>query len=178
MKKKYLLSIIMLVAMSMPLMVACSSSSDDEDGGDVSYTESEIVELLTGTWYVSGEIKAVNKGKRTEGNYTGTIEFKANKSFKSSITSKCTRNDVHKEGEDDNEMIDDTIDLILDNDYKYSIVKKEGKNYIVFRCDIFDDNWYFEIVKLNKNSFMLALNQDVILKGEVLSHFYMSIVSN
>ena len=143
MKKKYLLSIIMLVAMSMPLMVACSSSSDDEDGGDVSYTESEIVELLTGTWYVSGEIKAVNKGKRTEGNYTGTIEFKANKSFKSSITSKCTRNDVHKEGEDDNEMIDDTIDLILDNDYKYSIVKKEGKNYIVFRCDIFDDNWYF-----------------------------------
>ena len=71
MKKKYLLSIIMLVAMSMPLMVACSSSSDDEDGGDVSYTESEIVELLTGTWYVSGEIKAVNKGKRTEGNYTG-----------------------------------------------------------------------------------------------------------
>ncbi len=178
MKKIKFLSTILLAVMTMSMMVACSSSND-EDGVDVSYTESEIVELLKGTWYVSGELKVVKNDKRLEGNYTGSIEFKENHRYKTNITTNCTYNDLDTYGESDNEYMSYVINkriLCYDNyDYDpYKVVKKDGKMHIEFKGHL-DTYHTFRIVKLSKNELKLVLDQD---SENYLGHVYMTIVSN
>ena len=173
MKKMKFLSAFFVAVMTMSTMIACSGS-DDEDGGGVSYTESEIVELLSGTWEVSGELKIVESetGKRREGTYTGKIEFKANQRISRSFTSNCTRNDFHTEGQNDNSLMNSMINDAID--YNYKIIKKDGKIFIAFN----NANIYFEIKSLNKNTFKFVLDQDNEYNGKIYNHVYMTVVSN
>ena len=172
MKKMKLLSAILLTAMALSSMVACSSS-DDEDGGGVSYTESEIVELLTGKWGVSGDLKVVENetGKVLEGNYTGHITFSSSKSISTGSTSHCTRNDFDTEGLSDDSYMNHQIFYNYFFGSRYEIVKKDGKIYICIGP--YSQN-LFEIVSLNKNSLKLVLNQD----WKNGTHVYMTVVSN
>lgn len=174
MKKMKFLSTILLAVMTMSTMIACSGS-DDEDGGGVSYTESEIIELLSGTWEVYGELKEVESetGKRLEGTYTGKIEFKANQKISRSFTSNCTRNDFHIEGENDNSLMNSMINNVIGSYYSYKIIKKDGKIFIAFN----NDNYYFEIRSLNKNTFKFVLDEDIEYNGTIYGHVYMTVVS-
>ena len=81
MKKRFFISMSMLVCLVLPIMVACSSDDDDE----MSYTSDEIVEILNGKWGVSGDFRFIfkdgDKMMTKEGNYTGTIEFKKDQKY-------------------------------------------------------------------------------------------------
>lgn len=175
MKKKKFLSTFLLAVITMSTMIACSGS-DDEDGGGVSYTESEIIELLSGTWEVSGDFKIVESetGKRMEGTYTGKIEFKANQKISRNFTSNCTRNDYHTEGQNDNSFMNSTICSLIDSYNTYKIIKKDGKIFLDFNSD----NNYFEIKSLNKNTFKFVLDKDIKYDGKIYFHVYMTVVSN
>ena len=160
----------MLVAMVLPIFVACGD--DNDDGGATAYTESEIVELLTGKWEVYGEFKVTNDNNESvSDNYKGTIEFKADKSVKFKVTEGTKYKDFEEK--------------ILNNS-KYSVLKKGGRNYISFDSSLDPYNYFivsynFEIVSLKKNTFMLKLDRDVDDSDNIsklLGHVYMTIVSN
>ncbi len=177
MRKMKFLSTILLAVMTMSTMVACSSSSDDEDGGGVSYTESEIVELLSGTWKVSGDLKVVEKetGKVLEGNYDGNITFTSSQKVIFGSTSNCTRNDFDTQDySDNNRFMNHKVNsqYILCSTYRdYEIVKKNGKIHLDLSPY---HKYFFEIVSLNKNTFKLVLNQDC----DDGTHVYMTVISN
>ena len=168
MKKVY--STILMLTITIGVLNLCSCGGND-DGGGVSYTESEIVELLTGTWGVSGELKYTEGDKRMEGTYTGSLEFRSNLHYYPSLNCNCTRNDFHSEGQNDNNEMKNIIYRSIPAYPVYSILKKDGKIYIVF------SNYSFEIVSLTKNTFKFVLDQDIEYNGKIYSHVYMTVVS-
>lgn len=109
----------MLVTLTLSVVMACSSD-DDEISGAADYTSDEIVELLTGKWEISGEVRISEPiGGKSQTNYTGTIEFKANQKYNVSNT-------ILFEDGDTNLYLSD----ILNNYRPYVILRKNGKNYI------------------------------------------------
>lgn len=180
MKKVKIWSMMMLVAMALPMMVACGD--DDEDNGASNYTEAEIVDLLTGKWEVYGELNltAYNTNETFTDNYKGTIEFNANKSVKFKVTdgTKYSSSYTTSDGQThtDNFFIEENF---IDTYHKYTILKKGGKNYIQFGSS--SRGTAFEIVSLTKSTFLLRFDEEITDdndKSKSLGHVYMTIVSN
>ena len=185
MKKIKLLSILMLAMMTLPMMVACGDDNDDNGASD--YTEAEIVELLTGKWEVYGEVKVnvyetegtILETDKITDNYKGTIEFKADKSVKFKITDATKQKASYTSDGQTHEYEYYIEDAFIDDYYKYTILKKNGKNYISFGSS--SNPYAFEIVSLTKTTFMLRLDDDIINsenKSKPLGHVYMTMVSN
>ncbi|MBP3787843.1 MAG: hypothetical protein ILA22_06875 [Prevotella sp.] len=182
MKKFKIWSMMMLVAMALPMMVACGGD-DDNDGGGVSYTESEIVEMLTGKWQINGFVRmSAETGEKYEGNYTGTVEFTAAQKyiFKSS--------DIFEVSVSFNNQISTVKislpDLIWGNNYqKYSILRKNGKIYLTFGTSSRYQS--FQIVSLTPSSFRLVEDEDISFESSSSSgtsstskaHYYITIIS-
>lgn len=173
----------MLVVMALPIMVACGDDDDNDDNNNnigASYTEAEIVELFTGKWEVYGEVKATfyEADETYTDNYKGTIEFKADKSVKFKVTdgTKYKYTDDGQPYETEYYV----AEILIGNNFKYTVLKKGGKNYISFDYSSID-SYPFEIVSITKNTFMLRLDDDIIdyeNKSKPLGHIYMTIVSN
>ena len=176
MKRLKFWSILMLAVMLMPVTVSCSSSDDNKSS---EYTSDEIVKLLTGKWVITGDviITQTETGKKMEGDYDGTIEFKESQSFNRSITANCTHNDFPVEGYSDDELLQKYVLYFLDNYKKYTITKKNGKNYISFKGSI---NCDFEIINLEKTSMRLILDDNISSNYDdniKTAHIYMTIIS-
>ena len=65
-------------------LTACSSDSDDE-GRNTSYTEAEILEIISGTWEVYGEAIYDYKSfsfSKNHAKYKGRLEFMSNQKIK------------------------------------------------------------------------------------------------
>ena len=157
----------LLVMGLLPIFVACSS---DDDSSDVNLTSDEIVTLLKGKWEVSGELRANNTeiGETFNGRYKGTIEFKDNQKFTFVVT------------EGDKYYTDDISiyleEVLVNDNYKYSTLKKDGKNYIAFGSN--NQPYNFEIISLKKNSFNLVLNTDNVVNKKTVGRIYMTMYSN
>lgn len=193
-KKIKFWSVLMLAVMTLSVMVACGN--DDEDNSPSAYTEAEIVDILTGNWGVYGEarVTAYDTNETVTDSYKGTIEFGTNKTVKFKIT-EATQKVIYTSYIPDgfHYTYEHYIEeLFIDNYYKYSILRKGGKNYICFGSS--DNPFAFEIVSLKKNTFMLRLDNDIynykdqyfftniILtvkdKSKATGHAYMTVVSN
>ncbi len=159
--------------LAMPLMTACGS--DDNDNSGSSYTTDEIVELLTGKWAISGDILVteIETGDRLGGTYAGDIEFKDKKKFDRNINKVKT--EIEELKIDTNTPLFNMIYYtILRNYNPYSILKKEGKSYIVFTNDY--RNFNFEILSLTKNTLSMKLNDDFEIDSRKI-HITMTMVS-
>ena len=170
MKQLKILSLMMLVVMAMPMMVACGDDDGDNGGNGFSYTEAEIVEILTGKWTIYGHCIITNTdGNKFEDDYTGTVEFTDAKKyiFESS--------DIFFEGEN-------LGDIIGGNNYhKYSILRENGKYYIVFDCGMYVYQ-HFQVVSLTKTTFKLVEDEDLFFYSSAgnkdrKAHYYITIVS-
>jgi len=139
--------------LSTTLFTACSGDDDSNNGS--SYSTEEIEELLTGKWKFSGEFK-INDPPKTKTllseTYTGTIEFKANHEVSHPIKVDADINETN------GDLANFLTRIILYPDNKYQILRKDGKNYIIF------DETYkytFEIIYLNKTTCYLVMDQDL-----------------
>ena len=145
--------------MVLPIMVACGDD-DDNVGNGISYTESEIVEILTGKWGINGFVRiSTDGGEKIEGDYTGTVEFTNDQKY----IFKCS-------------VIEGTqislSSLIEGNNYqKYSVLRKNGNSYITFGSS--SNYKSFQIVSINKNSFKLIEDEDMPSS----LHYYITIIS-
>ena len=183
MKRIQIWSMMMLVVMALPIMVACGDDNDNiNNNGAPDYTEAEIIELLTGKWEVYGELVATayETNETFTDNYKGTIEFKTNKSVEFKITdaTKKKKYSIKYEGQT-YELESYYEEEFVDDYYKYTILKKNGKNYISFGSSSI--SYAFEIVSLTKTTFMLRLDDEIINKdnkSKPLGHVYMTMVSN
>jgi hypothetical protein len=171
----------MLAVLIVPVMVACGDDDDSDGGGTSAFTESEIVELLTGKWEVYGECEFTNYDTKESfsDNYIGNIEFKADKTLKFKVSEGTKYSDTYTyDGQTYN--YDYYIEeAIIDTNTKYSVLKKGGRNYISLGSS--SDPFNFEIVSLTKNTFKLKLNYDVYdpdNKARVIGKIYMTIISN
>ena len=155
-------SIILLTMMSFPVMVSCSSDDESNDGSAAAYTESEVKDILQGKWEVSGIVSAsyssTNHGTDISESYTGTVEF-INNQFKYRY-------------EPANAGITEYIRTYLCYPY-YELLKKSGKYYI----DISGNYYYLEILSLSKNSFKMALDEDIKKGGKVIGHIHITMIS-
>ena len=163
----------MLVAMTLPMMVACGGDDDNNNNGS-SYSSDEIVELLTGKWDIAGDfrISGPENKQQISGTYTGNIEFNANQKFTRSIKVTVDENVFETTEEDVRKYLTDTF---IRNYYAYQILKKGGKNYICF-----DKKYNFEIRSLNKTTFYFEMDQDLMSYSsaeKVEGHVYMTMVS-
>ena len=174
MKRISFWSIMMMLMFALPLMTACGS--DDNEISGSSYTTDEIIALLNGKWVVSGELSEINtkSGENFNGRYKGTIEFKGDK-----YTFDVTEGDKYNTDGYSRYL----EEIIVGTNGKYTIIKKEGKNYINFNSM---RDYSFEIVSLNKNSLKLTLDTDHVIffdKNIYLvekngGHIYMTMSSN
>jgi hypothetical protein len=181
MKQLKIWSIMMLMVVTMPLLMACGDDGNDgNDNDSPSYTESEIVELLTGTWNVRGEYNLYdNNTSFLVGTYTGTMQFKSNQSFTRTLATTSTVNTIGA----DEEIIASLIQgEFMPNYHQYSIRKSGGQSYILF-SNAYGITYKFAIKALSKNSFRLECDQDVVSttsagkSEQVVSHVHMTIVS-
>ena len=151
----------------LTLLVACSKD-DDNDSGVAELTEAEIVELLQGEWDVHGEIKFhPASGANFEDNYKGNIKFMENNKFRFKVTEG---NEYKNWGY--------LEEIFVDDQYRYTLLKKNGRRYIVFVSRQEPYEFEFEIVLLKANRFRLVYDQDVSREGKHLGSLYMSIISN
>ncbi len=176
MKKTKIWSMMMLAVMALPMIVACGG---DDNNDPPSYTEKEIVELLTGSWNVAGEYNLDDKSTSfLVGTYTGNMHFKSDQTFTRTITTTST---INKSDLDEKMIATFIEEEFIRNYHKYSILKSGGQSYVSFRSS--GTTYKFAIKELSKNSFRLVCDQDVIDttsdgKGEqVVGHVYMTIVS-
>ena len=169
--------------MTLPMMIACSSDDEGEENSRSNvdtnaYTAQEIVDLLTGKWIIYGKFEGYyiikNLDMREEFEYTGTIEFKADKKVKiqsDKIPVKIVRNGQVEE-------IYHSLNNMFDS---YSIYKKEGRNYISFNeknpnsISLF--SYDYQIESLDKNTFKLILDQDILYEDNVIGHVHMTMIS-
>ena len=175
MKKLKIWSMMMLVAMALPMMMACGSDKDDEGGSNVNYTTDEIVEMLNGKWAISGHVKCTSNQKDVSdftGDYTGTIEFTSDRKF----TLSSSQIPFKVQGE----TYETTLEGILYDKGTYTILKKNGKNYVQL-----DSFYNFLIQSLSKNSFKLVEDEDIIFgyyTGDHYEdrsmHYYITMYSN
>ena len=171
MKKRFFISMSMLVCFVLPLMVACSSDDDDE----MSYTSDEIVEILNGKWSINGEFRFIlkdgDKIVTKEGNYTGTIEFKKDQKYAVQSTPlyeyESTINGKNRTS------IIKLDDLLYGS--TYSLLKKGGEYYISLGIMKEPYDMTFKIVSLTKKSFNLVLDRYIENTKETL---FLTIVSN
>ena len=162
---KKIIALLMFVLGILPMLVACGSD-DDDDSAEL--TSEEIVKLLTGKWEVYGELREYSYETKESfiDNYKGTIEFKENKNvtFKIKESDKYSSNSLYFEEY-----------LYIDDTDKYSILKKGGKNYIVFNSTF---KSYFEIVSLKANSFRLVLDDELTYDKVKVGTVHMTMISN
>lgn len=182
MKKLKIWSMMMLVAMALPMMMACGSDKDDEGGSNVNYTTDEIVEMLTGKWGIYGHVKCTTSQENTSdftGDYTGTIEFTSDRKFTLSTSKMPYKNH--------GETFEITLENIIDSYGSYTILKKNGKNYIQLEHNK-DNRFSFLIQSLTPNSFKLVEDEDITLEyytgdhyenHEIITmHYYITMYSN
>lgn len=178
MKRIKNLSKLMLAVMTMVVMAACGGSDDNKSS---EYTSEDIVKLLTGKWTISGDIivTADETGKKIEGNYTGTMEFTADQKVNRKFVANCSHNDFPTDYYgSDNAMLGALLSYLTDS--KYTVAKKNGKNYISFRASS-SKSYDFDIVSLDKTRMRLVLDDNKnIGVGDNYndSHVYMTIISN
>ena len=170
MKKSVLLSVLLVLGM-LPLLFACSS---DDDNSAAELTSDEIVQLLTGKWEINGELKIKNQGTGDsfEGSYNGTIEFKKDNKIDFRVT-KGDKYTVELGGKTYSMYLEEDI---IDDYYGYSILKKNGKNYIAFGSKSHPYN--FEIVSLKASVLRLVLNQSDVYNDNNTIDYYMTLFSN
>jgi len=171
MKRIKNLSKLMLAVMTMLVMVACGGSDDNKSS---EYTSEDIVKLLTGKWTISGDVllTETETGNKMEGNYTGTLNFKENQSIESYVKANCTHSDF---SENDLSWI---INFhFLYNKYKYSVAKKNGKDYISIKG--VTNSYDFEIISLDKTTMRLVLEGDYtrLLDDKKNTHVFMTVNS-
>ena len=153
----------------LSMLVACSKDDDDNNVSDVAQlTEAEIVELLQGEWDVHGDIKFHSaSGSKFEDNYKGNIKFIQKNKFRFKVTEgNKYKNWGYIE------------ELFVDDQFGYTLLKKNGRRYIVFNSTQEPYEFEFEIVLLKANRFRLVYDQDVSDEGKQLGSLYMSIISN
>ena len=171
MKKRFFISMSMLVCLVLPIMVACSSDDDDE----ISYTADEIVEILSGEWEIHGDYRFIlkngDKMMTKEGNYTGTIEFKKDQKYAVQSTPFFEYEQTYY-GKSVTTLF--TLDSFL-NGSTYSLPKKGGEYYISWEGMRDRYDMTFKIVSLTKKSFKLVLDGYIENTKETL---YLTIVSN
>lgn len=188
MKKLKTWSMMTLAAMMLPLLVSCGGdSNDDGDGGyGIAYTVEEIANILKGTWNVFGntEYNNYDRNETFVNSYKGTIKFGGSdyQSVKFDLTEgkKYEYTYTYTDPTTGTQTTDTFSRYIekslFDGTYnKYSIVKMNGKNYLVIGSP--EQPWYFEIQRLNKNSFKLVIDQDINYDGIKLGHIYMTMES-
>lgn len=125
------------------------------------------MELLTGKWEISGEVRISEPiGGKSQTNYTGTIEFKANQKYNVSNT-------ILFEDGDTNLYLSD----ILNNYRPYVILRKNGKNYIQVWSAGSLGTVDFLIKSLNTTSFELILDDNIDTNNLHLGHIYMTMTS-
>ena len=178
MKKLKIWSMMMLVAMALPMMVACGSDKDDEGGSNVNYTTDEIVEMLNGKWAISGHVKCTSNQKDISdftGDYTGTIEFTSDQRF----TLSSSKMPYKIQGD----VVDLPLENILVNKGTYTILKKNGKNYVQLKD--YSLSFNFLIQSLSKNSFKLVEDEDITFDyytgdhyEDNTMHYYITMYSN
>ena len=174
MNKKNFLHLMATMMAAMLSVGFASCNSDDDENGLAELTHNQIIELLEGKWEVYGELKCITKGINFDGKYKGLIEFYGDKKFKFSVIEGDKFSSVTNNlGEISPVYLEE---YIVDDYYNYTILKKNGKNYIVFGSTYYPYN--FEIVSLKTNSLKLILNQDVIDDEQVTGHLYMTMISN
>ena len=163
----------LLVVMALPIMVACNNGDDSEE---LSYTEAEVVEILTGQWEVYGELNAYanETGESFSDNYKGIIEFKANQSLNFKVTEGQMMSYSDRHGSTYEYYPEESIIR-----KKYSLMKKEGKYYITFGSTY--EPYTFEILSLTKTSFKMRMDDDIYdddTDRNALGHIYMTLNSN
>ena len=178
MKRIKIWSMVMLVAVALPMMVACGGDDDNNNNGS-SYSSDEIVELLIGKWEIAGDFRISDSENKQQisGTYTGNIEFKANQKFTRSIKITVDRNDT----KNTEEFVRYYVASFISDYYAYQILKKGGKNFICF-----DKTYNFEIRYLNKTTFYFEMDQDLMSynttnngtsEEKVAGHVYMTMVT-
>lgn len=171
MKKRFCISMSMLVCLVLPIMVACSSDDDDE----MSYTSDEIVEILSGEWEIHGDFRFIfkdgDKMMTKEGNYTGTIEFKKDQKYAVQSTPLYEYEETYNGKKVTGNI---TLDALLLGS-TYSLLKKGGEYYISMGLLKEPYDMTFKIVSLTKKSFKLVLDRYIEDTKETL---YLTIVSN
>ena len=158
MKRIKIWSMMMLVAMAMPMMVACggddSNGNDSNDGTAANYTEQEVMDILKGEWDVSGYLNVTyNDEEYQKNNYSG--EYTAKLIFDPSNNNKKSyyyKIDKSLEAANYVSSILGTSGVY----YQYSLIKKNSKYYF-YRSNYHDE---FEIQSLSKTSFRMVLDQD------------------
>ena len=167
MKRIKNLSKLMLAVMTMFVMVACGSSSDDANNG-AAYTPEEISEILTGSWTYYGDFVYKNKDGVIAGNFNGKATFGKDKRLYRGMDITITENST---GLNDESAKNIPSIAFPTNGYIYKINKEGGKNYITFR------GTPFEIVSLTKNTFVFRADYDTKdYEGNVF-HLYMTVNS-
>lgn len=158
MKKYKIWSMMMLVVMALPLMVACGDDdSDSNDGTAAAYTEQEIMDILIGSWDVSGNLTITFNDKEYQeknfsGEYTGELTFDPNETNEKTYIYKIFGGDKLSD------YYPEVLFIKNNYPYSYNLIRKDGNNYIKFDSS---DDCYFEIQSLTKTSFRLVLDQDL-----------------
>ena len=126
----------------LPIFAACSS---DDDNSAAELTSDEIIQLLKGSWEVSGELKYNYNGDFFTDYYQGVIKFEDNRyiTFRVKEGNHYTNSSYYLE------------EMIVDDYYKFNILKKGGNNYITFGRN----SYPFKIASLKANSFKLILDE-------------------
>ena len=154
----------------MLMLFSCSS---DDDSSDVNLTSAEILALLEGKWMVSGELSTTNSETQEsiEDRYKGMIEFINNHKFSFTVS------EGNKYNVGDFSIYPEEI--FVNDAYVYSLLKKDGKNYITFSTLLPQPSNFFnfEIVSLNKNSFKLVLDTDIVIDNKTVGRIYMTMYS-
>ena len=167
-KEKNIWAILMMVLISAGFI---SCGSDDEEGNNISYTETEIVELLSGKWEIAGVINISSEFGESVRDYTGTIEFKNN--------NRCIITGSYIYEVDGREQEMSLHSLFPSN--SYSVLRKGGKSYIGFGTNNSGIK-NFQIVSLNKTSFKLVYDETIKSKtstSETIDvHYYITMYSN
>jgi len=154
---------LMCVLCLLAFTAACSS---DDDNKAAELTSGQIAKLLHGAWEVNGNTSISDAiGDRTFKNeYKGIFYFDENGSCLLRITEGTKYNNIYLEN-------------YYVNGENYTIIKKDGKNYIFFGRDDQTPIFYFEIVSLSENSLRLVLDQEIFDEDEYLGKATMTIVS-
>lgn len=179
MKKVSFWSIILIAMIALPMLVACSSDDDGNDGSAAAYTEEEIMSILKGAWDVSGNLtityNSAQFGEDIFDEYEGYIEFDPfNKNSRAyffkvnngKVIIETTNYSYHPE------RIFIYESMAKGNGYK--LIRKSEKYFINFtKTEPYD----FEIQSLTKKSFRMVLDEDLYENGKVIGHVRMTLNS-
>ena len=175
MKKLKIWSIMMLIVMALPLMVACGG--DDDGGGNVDYTAEEIVNILTGSWKIYGHVttKVCYAGfynfpdeSMIDQDYTGSIQFTADQKVTAHGPTFFEGKYYVNNGLESATEMKYAVNLYSLLRGTYSIYKSGGQTFIVI------NHYHFRIETLTKSSFRLICDGVDGLRNE---NIYLSIIS-